>query len=93
VDPAALDHLVNVANGDARALLNALELAVETTPRPRWQPGPDPGSGGGVDPAASSALRQGGGCPLRHHQRLHQKCAGLRPGCRPLLAGPHDLRR
>ncbi|MBD0269325.1 MAG: AAA family ATPase [Cyanobacteria bacterium Co-bin8] len=29
--PEALDHLVNVANGDARALLNALELAVETT--------------------------------------------------------------
>lgn len=28
----ALSHLVNVANGDARALLNALELAVETTP-------------------------------------------------------------
>jgi putative ATPase len=27
----ALEHLVNVANGDARALLNALELAVETT--------------------------------------------------------------
>jgi putative ATPase len=32
LEPAALDHLVNVANGDARALLNALELAVETTP-------------------------------------------------------------
>jgi putative ATPase len=30
--PAAIDHLVNVANGDARAVLNALELAVETTP-------------------------------------------------------------
>ncbi|MFH1567186.1 MAG: AAA family ATPase [Gemmatimonadota bacterium] len=30
--PEALDHLVNVANGDARGLLNALELAVETTP-------------------------------------------------------------
>ncbi len=29
---AALDHLVNVANGDARALLNAIELAVETSP-------------------------------------------------------------
>lgn len=29
--PEAIDHLVNVANGDARALLNALELAVETT--------------------------------------------------------------
>lgn len=32
LDSDALDHLVNVANGDARALLNALELAVETTP-------------------------------------------------------------
>jgi putative ATPase len=28
----AIAHLVNVANGDARSLLNALELAVETTP-------------------------------------------------------------
>jgi putative ATPase len=28
----ALDHLVDVANGDARSVLNALELAVETTP-------------------------------------------------------------
>jgi putative ATPase len=28
----ALDHLVDVANGDARAVLNALELAAETTP-------------------------------------------------------------
>ena len=32
VDPEARSHLVNVANGDARALLNALELAIETTP-------------------------------------------------------------
>jgi putative ATPase len=29
--PEAVDHLVDVSNGDARALLNALELAVETT--------------------------------------------------------------
>lgn len=36
LDANALDHLVDVANGDARGLLNALELAVETTP-----PGPD----------------------------------------------------
>jgi len=36
VDEDALAHLVDVANGDARSLLNALELAVETTP-----PGPD----------------------------------------------------
>jgi putative ATPase len=32
LEPAALDHWVNIANGDARTLLNALELAVETTP-------------------------------------------------------------
>jgi putative ATPase len=30
--PEALDHLVNIAGGDARAALNALELAVESTP-------------------------------------------------------------
>ncbi len=29
--PEALDHFANVANGDARAALNALQLAVETT--------------------------------------------------------------
>ncbi|NET23771.1 MAG: hypothetical protein F6K07_32770, partial [Okeania sp. SIO1H5] len=32
VSPDALEHLVQVASGDARAALNALELAVETTP-------------------------------------------------------------
>ena len=32
IHPEALDHLVNTANGDARSVLNALELAVETTP-------------------------------------------------------------
>ena len=31
LEPAALEHLVRVANGDARAALNALELAVLTT--------------------------------------------------------------
>ena len=31
LEPEALDHLVDVANGDARGVLNALELAVETT--------------------------------------------------------------
>ncbi len=30
--PEALEHLVDIANGDARGVLNALELAVETTP-------------------------------------------------------------
>lgn len=31
-ESGALEHLVKVASGDARSLLNALELAVETTP-------------------------------------------------------------
>jgi putative ATPase len=31
IDEDAISHLANVANGDARSLLNALELAVETT--------------------------------------------------------------
>ena len=33
----ALEHLVETANGDARSLLNALELAVETSPE-KWPP-------------------------------------------------------
>jgi putative ATPase len=36
ISPEAADHLVDVAGGDARSLLNALELAVETT-----EPGDD----------------------------------------------------
>ena len=32
LEAAATAHLIHVANGDARTLLNALELAVETTP-------------------------------------------------------------
>ncbi|GMO60227.1 MAG: AAA family ATPase [Termitinemataceae bacterium] len=35
--PGALDHLVEVSSGDARCLLNALELAVETTSE-KWPP-------------------------------------------------------
>ena len=36
-EAGALEHLVDTANGDARSLLNALELAVETTPE-KWNP-------------------------------------------------------
>ncbi len=31
-EEGALEHLINIAEGDARSLLNALQLAVETTP-------------------------------------------------------------
>ena len=36
-EQGALEHLIDTANGDARNLLNALELAVETTPE-HWPP-------------------------------------------------------
>ena len=36
-EEGALEHLIETANGDARSLLNALELAVETTPE-KWAP-------------------------------------------------------
>lgn len=39
IDDDALDHLVSTANGDARSLLNALELAVETTEPERGEEG------------------------------------------------------
>lgn len=38
-EEGALEHLVETANGDCRSLLNALELAVETTPA-IWPPEP-----------------------------------------------------
>jgi putative ATPase len=37
-EDGALEHLVDIADGDARSLLNALELAVETSVDP-WPPG------------------------------------------------------
>ena len=40
-EKGALEHLIQTANGDARSLLNALELAVETTPE-IWSPDSTP---------------------------------------------------
>lgn len=40
-EEGALEHLIETANGDARSLLNALELAVETTPE-KWDPKGNP---------------------------------------------------
>lgn len=40
-EDGALEHLVDTANGDCRSLLNALELAVETTPE-KWNPDANP---------------------------------------------------
>jgi len=38
-EDGALEHLVDAADGDARSLLNALELAIETSSEP-WPPAP-----------------------------------------------------
>ena len=40
-EDGALEHLIETANGDARSLLNALELAIETTPE-KWAPYAEP---------------------------------------------------
>ncbi len=40
-ESGALEHLIETANGDARSLLNALELAIETTPE-KWNPYAEP---------------------------------------------------
>ena len=40
-EDGALEHLIETANGDARSLLNALELAIETTPE-KWSPFTEP---------------------------------------------------
>jgi len=53
IDDDALAHLVNVANGDARAALNALELAVETT-----EPSADGSTGDSASDSADNPLIQ-----------------------------------
>ena len=60
-DPGALEHLVSTADGDARSLLNALELAVETSADPlasrRRRRGPRrPPGGRGEHPAQGRPL-------------------------------------
>jgi putative ATPase len=77
-EPGALEHLVEVANGDARSLLNALQLAVETSVEPfppthRFGDHHQQGSGGGKHPEEGGAVRQGRGLPFRCDLRLHQE--------------------
>jgi len=53
----ALEHLVEVAGGDARSLLNALELAIETTPA-SWPPPPGEGIMVSMEAAEESIQRR-----------------------------------
>jgi len=56
-EDGALEHLVEVSSGDARSLLNALELAVETTP-PAWPPPPGEGIQVSMEAAEESIQRR-----------------------------------
>ena len=79
----AVAALVGLADGDARAVLTTLEVALalagRTGPvhRRRRRAGP---------PHPAAALRRGR--PLRPGQRVHQVDPGVGPRRRPLLAGP-----
>ena len=74
--------LLRFSGGDARKLLNILELVVEAEP--------DSPEGGEPPAAESAGLRQGRRDALRHHLGLHQEHPRQRPRCRPLLDGPYD---
>jgi hypothetical protein len=88
IDADALDHLVEVANGDARAVLNALELAVETTGTEKkgdWR-------GGDKELGARKSARRWGAVspislspslPLSPHHPRH--CRGVDPAPRRAL--------
>ena len=86
----ALDHLVELSAGDARAALTALEAAVLLA-----DAGEDVdrrGAGGGRRPEADRRLRPWGQ-PLRRRLRIHQEHAGLGPRRGPVLARADDPRR
>jgi putative ATPase len=77
LDEAALDHFVNIAGGDARNALNALELAVESTA---------PVEGVihiTLEVAQESIQRRA----VLYDQRVHQECARQRPRRGAVLAG------
>ena len=56
IDDEAVNHLIRYADGDSRRLLNALELAVATTPRKRWQFASYVGCGSGFHSATGGSL-------------------------------------
>jgi putative ATPase len=94
LDPAARSHLIEVASGDARNALNAIELAVEST-----APDKDGAIHITLDVAQESIQRRAvlydkdRRLALRHDQRLHQVGARLGPGRSALLAGQDVVRR
>ncbi len=72
--PEALDHISNVANGDARTALNALELAVLTTP-----PGADGKIVISLDIAEESIQRRAVRCDdEEYYNMLSAFCKSLR---------------
>ncbi len=88
IEDQAAEAIVDAVDGDGRALLTTLEVALavagegrrvtlDDVERARNHPGADLGP------------RR----PLRRDQRLHQEHPRWRRRCRPALVGPHDRRR
>ncbi len=74
LEPEALDHIANVANGDARTALNAVELAVLTTP-----PNQDGKIVIGLDIAEESIQRRAVRCDEEeYYNMLSAFCKSLR---------------
>ncbi len=74
LEPEALDHIANVANGDARTALNAVELAVLTTP-----PNQDGRIVIGLDIAEESIQRRAVRCDEEeYYNMLSAFCKSLR---------------
>ena len=72
VSAEAKAHLVKTSNGDARSLLNALELAVETTAPTQGHIVVDLKTAEDSIQKKAVLYDKEGGCSLRHHFGFHQ---------------------
>ena len=88
VTDEALDHLAEIAGGDARMALTGLEAAVLAARRLRRDRG-DPRSRGRGGAAQGRRVRPAGRRPLRRDLRVHQEHPRLGPRRRAVLAGAH----
>jgi adenylate kinase family enzyme len=93
IEPEALDHLVDVANGDARGVLNALELAMETTEKMKTAVSTSPSKLPKNRSSAAPFSTTRKGTSTTTPSPPSSKAARLRPRRRALLDGQNGLRR
>jgi putative ATPase len=85
-DPAAIDLIVDLADGDARAALTTLEVSLALAPS-------RPVTVADVEAARRPGAALRAGRPLRRDLGVHQEHPRVRPRRRALLAGPHARSR